>query len=206
LSSTSSRGRLAPEAADVIGVQEFASIAAGIVALDAVVKAAPVVLLAVRVVTPGKIVLLFTGEVAEVDASLRAGRGAEGAFLIDELFISNLHRRVIPAITGTVQVQSWDALGVIESFSVTAGIEAADIAAKEAPVEIPEIRLAGGMGGKSTIKLMGPLEEVEAALQAGAGHVERKGLLCRRVLIPRPHPDIRPFVLQPEREVNRLWR
>jgi microcompartment protein CcmL/EutN len=191
---------------DVIGVQEFSSIATGFFALDAIVKAAPVRILATRIVTPGKLIALFTGDVASVEASLRAGRDGGGEDLLDELFISNLHRSVIPAIEGPVSVAEWDALGIIESLSVTAGIVAADLAAKEAQVQIPEIRLAGGMGGKSTIKVMGRLEDVEASLAAGADHVQGRGLLCRQVLIPRPHPDIRGHLLKGQTEVDEIWK
>ncbi len=191
---------------DVIGVQEFSSIAAGFFALDAIVKAAPVRILATRIVTPGRLIVLFTGDVASVEASLIAGKDGCGEDLLDELFIPNLDRKVIPAIEGPVLVQEWDALGIIESHSVTAGIVAADLAAKEAEVRIPEIRLAGGMGGKSTIKVMGRLEDVEASLAAGGGYVQGKGLLCRQVLIPRPHPDIWGHLLKAEREVDEIWK
>jgi microcompartment protein CcmL/EutN len=191
---------------DVIGVQEFSSIAAGFLALDAFVKAAPVRILATRIVNPGKLVALFTGDVASVEASLAAGRQVCGEELLDELFIPNLHREVIPAIQGPVSVAEWDALGIVESLSVTAGIVAADLAAKEADVRIPEIRLAGGMGGKSTIKVMGRLEDVEASLAAGADYVRAKGLLCKQVLIPRPHPDVWAHLLKAEREVDEIWK
>jgi microcompartment protein CcmL/EutN len=190
---------------DVIGVQEYSSIAAGVLALDALVKAAPVSLLATRIVNPGKLVVLFTGDVASVEASLAAGSAAAADTLLDELFIPNLHRFVIPAIRSVVAVREWDALGIIESLSVTAGIQAADAAAKEAEVEIPEIRLAGGMGGKSTVKLMGSLRDVQAALQAAVRRVEAGGKLCRQVVIPRPHPDIRSFVLPDSTEVGAIW-
>lgn len=190
---------------DVIGVQEYASIAAGVLALDAVVKAAPVAVLAARVVTPGKLVLLFTGDVASVAVSLAAGREAAAETLLDELFIANLHRLVIPAIRAVVAVREWDALGIIEGLSVAAGIEAADAAAKEAEVEIPEIRLAGGMGGKSTVKLMGSLRDVQAAVRAATARVQAGGRLCRQVVIPRPHPDIRPFVLPAAPEEDGPW-
>jgi microcompartment protein CcmL/EutN len=191
---------------DVIGVQEFASIAAGFLALDAIVKAAPVVILATRIVTPGKFVVLFTGDVASVDASLTAGRREAEEQMIDELFIPNLDKKVIPAVRGPVKVAEWDALGIVESLSVTAGIEAADIAAKEAQVEIPEIRLAGGMGGKSTIKIMGRIEDVQASVEAAAGCVQGKGQLCKHVVIPRPHPDIWPHLIKGQAEVDEIWR
>jgi microcompartment protein CcmL/EutN len=190
----------------VIGVQEFSSIATGFFALDGIVKAAPVRILVTRIVTPGKLVVLFTGDVASVEASLGAGRDCGGEDLLDELFIPNLHRGVIPAIEGPARVEEWDALGIIESLSVTAGIVAADLAAKEADVQIPEIRLAGGLGGKSTIKVMGALEDVQASLSAGAGYVQDRGLLCRQVLIPRPHPDIWGHLLKAQPEVDEIWK
>jgi microcompartment protein CcmL/EutN len=190
----------------VIGVQEFSSIATGYFALDGIVKAAPVRILVSRIVTPGKLVVLFTGDVASVDASLERGRECGGEDLLDELFIPNLAGGVIPAIQGPVAVEEWDALGIIESLSVTAGIVAADLAAKEADVRIPEIRLAGGMGGKSTIKVMGPLEDVQASLAAGSRYVRDRGLLCREVLIPRPHPDIWGHLLKAGPEADEIWK
>ena len=205
-SASSASGRAGGPAVDVIGVQEFASIASGVLALDAIVKAAPVELLGTRTVTPGQLVVLFTGDVASVEVSLAKGREVAGDSLIDELFIPNLHAQVIPAIRGEARVESWDALGIIESFSVTASIVAADIAAKEGRVDLPEIRLAGGMGGKSYVKIMGPIEEVQAAVRAGVQHVEAKGLLCQQVIIPRPHPDIRAHVLFGHEEAGTLWK
>jgi microcompartment protein CcmL/EutN len=73
---------------------------------------------------------------------------------------------------------------------VTAGIEAADAAAKEADIRLLDVRLSGGLGGKSVVKVMGALSDVEAAVAAGAGRVEAKGHLAHRVVIARPHPDL----------------
>ena len=62
------------------------------------------------------------------------------------------------------------------------------------------------MGGKSTIKVMGPLEDVQASLAAGAGYVRNRGLLCREVLIPRPHPDVWGHLLKAGPEVDEIWK
>jgi len=32
-------------------------------------------------------------------------------------------------------------------------------------------------------------------MKAGVEHIRGKGLLCQEVVIPNPHPDIRPFFL-----------
>jgi microcompartment protein CcmL/EutN len=172
-------------------VQEFTSIAAGLVAMDAMVKAAPVLVLDTLTVCPGRLVVLITGDVASVGIALEAGRGtADDIVVLDELFIPNLHPGVMPAIAGPVEPPAWDALGALECLSVTAGVAAADRMAKDAPVTVLEVRLAGGMGGKSTVKVMGPLHEVETAMRAGEEEARSRGRLCAGVIIARPHPDI----------------
>ena len=50
---------------------------------------------------------------------------------------------------------SLKALGILEFFSVTGAIIAADAAAKAANVSLIEIRLGTGIGGKSFVTLQG---------------------------------------------------
>ena len=191
---------------DVIGVQEYSSIALGVEALDAMVKAAPVEVITTRLVEPGRLVILITGDVASVEAALSRGKAGRAGDLLDELFIQNLDPQVIPALRGEARAGEWDALGVIECLSVASGIEAADAAAKASAVRVVEIRLAGGMGGKSTVKLLGRIHEVEAGMAAGVRVAADKGLLCREVTIPNPHPDIRSHVLNLPHEGMDVWK
>lgn len=179
----------------VIGILEYNSIAIGIEGMDAMAKAAPITIIDARTICPGKYYIVITGDVASVDAALTAGKENRLGALVDELFIPNLDKQIIPAITGAAPVDKWDAVGVIESFSVASSVACGDLAVKEARVIIPEIRLAVGMGGKSYVKIMGTVEEVQAAVEAGVSYVRKSGLLCSYVVIPRPHPDIKPFFL-----------
>ena len=178
----------------VIGILEFNSIAAGIIAMDSMVKSAPIVIVKADVFNPGKFVIIVTGDVASVEASLVSGKENRLNWLIDELFIPNLNSQIIPALGSSMPVKAWDAFGILEAYSITSGIEAADKAAKEADVEIPEIGISTELSGKSYVKIMGTIEAVEAAVAAGSNVLKRKGLLCNRIIIPRPHPDIRAYV------------
>ena len=83
-----------------------------------------------------------------------------------------------------------DALGIIESFSVTSLIEAADAAAKAADVQLIELRLAMALGGKAFATMTGSVSAVQAAVDAGAEVVSAKGLLVNKVVIPRPHKNL----------------
>ncbi len=179
---------------DVLGAQEYSTTARGLAALDAMVKAAPVRILSVHTITPGKYVILLTGDVASVESSLKAGRSAAGDDVLDELFIPNLHSDIIPALKYQQECKEWDAIGIIETGTVMAGIAAADTAAKRSAVKIAYVRMDSHMGGRSSVKLTGPLSEVESAVEAGAREAEKRGSFLRTVVIPRPHPDIAPFV------------
>ena len=93
-------------------------------------------------------------------------------------------------LRGAVEVKKLEALGVIEAFSVTSLIEAADAAVKAADIQLVEIRLAMALGGKAFATLSGSVSAVQAAVEAGAGVVAEKGLLVNRVVIPRPHQSL----------------
>jgi microcompartment protein CcmL/EutN len=179
----------------VLGVLEFNSIAVGIEAMDFMVKAAPVRIIDAQTICPGKFLILITGDVASVDASLSAGMRAGEGFLIDDLFLATLHPSIIPSIVGAVKCTIWDAVGVVESFSSTASIVAGDIAAKTAAVVITEIRLATGLGGKSYVKMVGSMHDVEASMEEAVKYVKGRGLLCKDVILSQPHSDIKQFFL-----------
>jgi len=178
-------------ATEVLGVHEFADTATGAVALDAAVKAAPVTVLSVRVVNPGKLVVILTGEVAAVEMSLAASRKAAGERLVDELFLPQVEPPVVRALEGHVSADGWDAMGILETATVTAGIAGADLAVKRADVRIAEIRIDDAMGGRASVRLIGTVGEVEAGMEAGSSWARRRNVLVRAVVLPNPHDDLR---------------
>ena len=93
----------------VLGVLEFNSVAVGIKALDKIVKAAPVEIVDAKTICPGKFIIIFSGDVASVDASLTAGKEVGEGYIVDELFIPNLHPQIIPAVVGVVDCKIWGA-------------------------------------------------------------------------------------------------
>jgi microcompartment protein CcmL/EutN len=179
----------------VLGVLEFSSIAIGIKALDEMLKIAPVKILEARTICPGKYLIVFSGDVASVEFSYLKGFETGKEFIVDSLFLPLVHEDVIPAIGKTVASPEWNAIGIIETLSVTSGIEAADTAAKVGGIRIVEIRLAIGFGGKSYVKMEGTLDAIEAAVEAGAAKATLKGQLCMKTIIPRPHTEIKPFFI-----------
>jgi len=173
-----------------LGMLELKSVARGIRVTDTVVKKAPVRLLSTNAICPGKYTILFCGEVADVEESMTAGIASAGDLLINDLFLPHVHRSIIPAMTGTTVIESFGAVGIIETFSIASCIKAADIAAKEAAIQLVEVRLANGLGGKGYFVMTGDLPDVEASLEAATKHVKGEGLLAGSEIIQSPHPDL----------------
>jgi len=179
----------------VLGALEFSSIAIGIKALDEMVKIAPIQIIDARTICPGKYLIVFSGDVASVEYSFKKGFETGKEYIVDSLFLPMIHQGVIAAMGKIIKTDEWDTIGIIETLSVVSSIEAADTAAKEGGVKIIEIRLAIGFGGKSYIKMMGKLEDVQAAMSSGTAKAKAKEQLCMETIIPQPHIEIKPFFM-----------
>jgi microcompartment protein CcmL/EutN len=179
-----------------LGALEFSSIAIGILALDEMIKIAPIKIIEARTMCPGKYLIVFSGDVAAVEYSFNKGYETGKELIVDSLFLPMIHPEAMMAI-GKINIgQEWDAIGIIETNTVVSGIEAADLAAKVGGVKIIEVRLAIGFGGKSYVKLLGSLDAVEAAMEAGTAKARSKGMLCMSTLIPQPHQETKPYFMQ----------
>lgn len=172
-----------------VGLVETSSIARGLVVADAMVKRAPVALALARPVTPGKHIVIVTGEVAEVDEAMAVGERMAAHTLVDHLFLPQAHAGVLRALAGGPRVAGLSALGIVETFTVAATLLAADAACKAAEVELAELRLADGLGGKAYFIVTGALDLVEAAV-AAARQILDPGRLLTEEIIPAPHSDV----------------
>ncbi|MCB9915965.1 MAG: BMC domain-containing protein [Planctomycetes bacterium] len=175
-----------------LGMLELSSIGVAYLVEDTMLKAADVELLVARTICSGKYIVMVGGETAAVEASVAAGKAASMEALIDWLVIPNVDQRLFPAISGTVSLdeRDYDALGILEAFSVTAIVEGADAAVKAAAVKLFRIHVAMAIGGKGFLLLTGEVSDVEAAIEAGAREIGKRGLLVSRVVIPRPEPQL----------------
>jgi microcompartment protein CcmL/EutN len=161
-----------------IGLLEFDSIAAGIVAGDAMAKSSPVSSLFAGTVHPGRYLVLVGGDTAAVEIALDAG-GTDT--VVDSLFLPDVH----PAVDG-------DAVGIVESSTVATAIVAADAGVKNAGVTLPALRLADDLGGKAYCLFVGPVADVEAAVEGAVAATERaERPLVRTTVISQLHDDMR---------------
>lgn len=177
-----------------LAIVEFDSIAVGIEAGDAMVKRAPLGVIRSGTVQPGKYIVLIAGDVASVEESLAAGVTLGGDTVVDTVFLPDIHPEVVAALQGGRSFDDGEALGIIETRTVAAIIEAADAAVKGATVTAAQIELADGLGGKGYVLLGGVLSEVEAGVAAGVGALTAQQLIAS-VVIPQLHDEMRDDVI-----------
>ncbi len=127
---------------------------------------------------------------AGLEGSFAAALEVSPEVIVDHFVIPNVHPTILPAISGGTTVDKVSAVGVLETYSVAATIEAADIAVKAASVVPIRMHLAFGIGGKSYVVFTGDVADVNASITAGAASASEKGLLVQQVVIPRPHKQV----------------
>ena len=168
-----------------IGFLETSSIAKGIEATDAMMKKAAVDLLMTTIVPRGKYLIMIGGAVADVEASMRAGRETAGSSVMDEFVIQNVHAQLPAAIKGRVKPERLEAVGLIETKEVASAIYAGDAAVKAAAVTLIEAR--NQPGAKGLVVVTGDVGAVRAAVAAGVATIKKDGMLVAEVVIPRAH-------------------
>ena len=173
-----------------IGVIELKSIPKGVEATDAALKSAGVELIAAHPSCPGKYEIILTGSISNVTAAVSHVQAKFEGYIIDSSIMGRIDEQVIKALFGTQTSERKGSLGLIETYSAATTIKAADIAVKTARVEIFDLRVSRGMGGKGVIMLTGEVGDVTAAVEAGANYAITSGQLSSESVIAAPHAEL----------------
>jgi microcompartment protein CcmL/EutN len=166
-----------------IALIELGSIAAGMFATDKMVKRAPIELLRSGTVQPGKYVILIGGGTAEVEESYREALQVAPDNILDEVFLPKVHPRVVDALEGQRTFKQYESFVVLETSTIAAIIRSTDAAAKGAQVEVAELRLGSGLGGRGFAVLTGDRTDVEAAAEIAAQSLAGRNVtLCHSIV------------------------
>ncbi|MGL5313492.1 MAG: BMC domain-containing protein [Peptostreptococcaceae bacterium] len=173
-----------------IGLVELKSIPIGIEVADVMLKTANVELILANPICPGKYIILISGNVGAVENAVKAGKMAADIFLIESHILNNIHENVLPALTGTLEPQHIKSIGVIETISALTSIKAGDIALKAANVDLIEIRVARGLGGKGFLMMCGEIASVKSAVKSCLNELADSGAIISTSTIASPHKDL----------------
>jgi microcompartment protein CcmL/EutN len=94
-----------------------------------------------------------------------------------------------------------EALGMIETKSFAALVEAADAMVKAARVELVSYEKTGG--GFTTVVVRGDVAAVKAATDAGVKAAEKIGEVVAVHVIPRPHSNVDKVLPLGRQEANK---
>jgi microcompartment protein CcmL/EutN len=188
-------GAIAPSH-DALGLVELNSIARGYKVLDAMVKKSPVVILEANLVEPGHYLILFAGQVAEVEEAYSEAVAVAGDACLDRLILPLVHSDVLSGLSGRVQAGHPDTVGVVEGRSVSATLLACDRALKNSDVELAGLRITPGLGGKAFFVLHGAQHDVQVGLETAEDVLSQAGQLIRVECIAAPHADFVAMVLR----------
>lgn len=173
-----------------IGVIELKNIPKGVEAADDALKSAGVDMVASHPSCPGKYEIILTGSISNVTAAVNHVLSKFEGYVIDSSIMGRIDEQVIKALFGTQTGKKEGSLGLIETYSAATTIKAADIAVKTARVEIFDLRVSRGMGGKGVVMLTGEVGDVTAAVEAGAEYAKRTAQLSSSSIIAAPHEDL----------------
>jgi len=179
------------EVGPAIALLELCSVARGVEVADAILWEAEIEMLFSTTVQPGKYVMLFTGSVEALRSAVRRGAETAQEDLVDQLLIPNVHPQIELALRREGSIQgTLDALGVVETTTVASAIQSADVALKRSTVDLIELRIANGLGGKSYYTITGEVSDVRSSVASGSQSADEQGKLARHVVIARPHVDL----------------
>lgn len=175
---------------NAIGLVEFKSIAKGIEATDEMLKSANVELIISTPLCPGKYITMVCGDVSAVKNAIKVGKNIGGIFIIDDHVIPNVHKDVFPALTATTDVNKFTSLGVIETISAVTSVVVGDIAVKSANVQLVEIRVARGLGGKGFVIITGEISSVKSAVKTCLNRLKDSGEIICTSVIASPNKEL----------------
>ncbi len=173
-----------------LGMVELNSIARGIEAGDAILKTANVKLVGAYASCPGKYVVMVRGQEAAVKSAIEVGTKSAGKSLVNDIIIANIHPQVFSALSSTSDFESKGAVGIVETYSLATAVLVSDAAVKAANVDLIEIRLGRGLGGKAFIVLTGDVSSVTAAVEAAVVANKEDGMIAHTAIIPRINKDM----------------
>lgn len=179
---------------NAVGVIEMKSIAKGIEACDSALKSADVRMISAHASCPGKYEMLLTGEISAVRAAMDQVKERFAHYVLDTILLGRIEEAVIRALMGVQAQPQQGAVGIIETFTAASAIKAADAAVKTAEVEIVDLRVSRGMGGKGVAIITGSVGAVTAAVEAGSDYAKQQGLFMASTVMAAPHADLWQYI------------
>ena len=146
---------------------DIADIPRGVHALDMLVKEAWVEVMSAGTVQAGRYLILFGGDVEPTQLAYAKAEQVAGGALYDGVLLPWAEERIAPAVLHGTRREAGDGdtIGMMQADAAPTMIRAVDAALKGTEVELLELRVAEGLGGKAIATLWGENYDIEAAVE-----------------------------------------
>lgn len=177
-----------------IGALEFRSISKGIEVSNEIVKKANVEIIYFKTICPGKFLVIVTGDEGEVNEAIDYGVMIAENTLVDSFKVHAVSTHIIAAFKNKYDSKEIaDAVGIMETTKVCAGIKALDAALKSSDIKLIKMHLAFGIGGKLVYIVTGTLSSIEYGLAQGKAQLS-KTEAANISIIPSPSPEMTKYL------------
>lgn len=176
-----------------LALLEFDSVATGVLAVDRMLKKAPVALLRCGTVHPGRYLALVGGTVAATEEAHAEGvaLGRETGCLLDEVLLPDPHPALPPGMVGDRREPAGDTLAILEVSTSPAMLRALDALLKRVPVRLSKLRLADDLGGRAVAVLDGELPDIQEAVAIANANLGGCGQMIAASIMARMDETLR---------------
>lgn len=192
---------------ETLAAIELRTVPSGLFALDALVKEAEVAVRFAGDIDPSHFLVVFDGQLGDVEAALQRAIEAAGADTLETLLLPRAHAALRAATGGQFApagpaAAEELAVGVLQTHTVLGIIAATDRALKAAEVSLLRMRFATELAGQGHAVIAGEHFDVAAALAAAAEHGGGQAVESR--IIPRAAAETFAAAAQRSRGVRAL--
>ena len=161
---------------------EFKSISKGIEVTDEMVKLAQVQILLFRVICPGRLLVILSGEEDAVTTVFSKGNHAGNGQILDSAIVSGVQSNIIQALTSRIIMAPKGALGLFETMTISSGIKALDSTLKGGNLNLVKLQIASGISGRLVFTVSGDVSDVEQGIKSGKEAIEARRIINTSII------------------------
>ncbi|WP_374019604.1 BMC domain-containing protein [Paenibacillus thiaminolyticus] len=165
-----------------IGVVELRSISKGYETADRMLKTSPVDVHHLKPICPGKFLIIMSGDTADVQAAMDSAKAEAGEFRISDFMLHGVHPGLVDGLKKRYSSQPVDAVGIVETSTVSSGIYAFNEALKQCDIYVKRMNLGMAIGGKFLAVFTGSVSDVEQGMKVIASSMDEKRIVHCTVL------------------------
>jgi PduT-like ethanolamine utilization protein len=173
-----------------IGVVELRSISKGYETADRMLKTSSVHVHHLKPICPGKFLIIISGDTADVQEAMDFAKVDAKDFRISDFVLHGVHPEIVEGLKKRYSPQAVDAIGIMETSTVSSGIFALNNALKQSDIHVKRMNLGMAIGGKFLAVFTGSVSDVEQGMKVILSSMDEKRMVHYSV-IPSPAEEIK---------------